>query len=201
MQGYDKNAKEVNIATPAFTRRREIFAGRLAMVGFGSATIAELITGRGILGQLQLYTGASQQIIDTAVLGLILFNFISALNPASPTFSEENQRDVRKRPSGPTNDPRIQPNTPKKFFGITDFGFTKKNELFVGRWAMVGFAAALIGEKLTGKGPVGQLGLPFDLPVNPVYAGVGLAVWVGFFLIAAVGFGNYGQTEGDEGIY
>ena len=31
-------------------------------------------------------------------------------------------------------------------------GFTKSNELFVGRMAMLGFAAALIGEVVTGQG-------------------------------------------------
>jgi photosystem II 22kDa protein len=31
-------------------------------------------------------------------------------------------------------------------------GFTKSNELFVGRLAMLGFAAACIGEVVTGKG-------------------------------------------------
>jgi len=30
------------------------------------------------------------------------------------------------------------------------FGFTKENELFVGRVAQLGFAASLIGETLTG---------------------------------------------------
>jgi len=49
---------------------------------------------------------------------------------------------------------------PKGFLGISDkFGFTKKNELFVGRVAMLGFAAELIGELAQGgKGPLGQLG-------------------------------------------
>lgn len=32
-----------------------------------------------------------------------------------------------------------------------EFGFTKKNELFVGRLAMLGFATALVGEILTGS--------------------------------------------------
>ena len=41
----------------------------------------------------------------------------------------------------------------------SSFGFTKKNELFVGRVAMLGFAAELIGELAQGgKGPLGQLG-------------------------------------------
>ncbi len=64
-----------------------------------------------------------------------------------------------------------------------------------------GFASELIGEVLTkGKGPLGQIGIPLK-EVNPTYASVALAVWVGFFLVAAVGFGNFGQQEGDEEIY
>ena len=52
---------------------------------------------------------------------------------------------------------------PKGFLGVSDkFGFTKKNELFVGRVAMLGFAAELIGELAQGgKGPLGQLGARF----------------------------------------
>jgi hypothetical protein len=35
----------------------------------------------------------------------------------------------------------------QRFLGISDgFGFTRRNELFVGRTAMLGFAAELIGE-------------------------------------------------------
>lgn len=37
-------------------------------------------------------------------------------------------------------------------------GFTKSNELFVGRMAMLGVAAALFGEILTGLGPLAQVG-------------------------------------------
>lgn len=51
------------------------------------------------------------------------------------------------------------------------------------------WACALPGEVLTkGKGPFGQLGLPLNLPLNPGLAGFGLAVWVGFFLVAAIGY-------------
>jgi uncharacterized protein YaiE (UPF0345 family) len=38
-------------------------------------------------------------------------------------------------------------------------GFTKANELFVGRVAMIGFAASLLGEALTGTGILAQLNL------------------------------------------
>ena len=34
-----------------------------------------------------------------------IFNFVTALSPFSPTFDEDNQRDVRKRPAGPTQKP------------------------------------------------------------------------------------------------
>ena len=45
-------------------------------------------------------------------------------------------------------------------------------QVFVGRVAMIGFASALIGEIQTGgKGPLGQLALPIQTPVNPKLAG------------------------------
>ena len=39
---YDKDAVEVDLLQPAFTRRREVFIGRLAMVGFVSAVLGEV---------------------------------------------------------------------------------------------------------------------------------------------------------------
>ncbi len=64
-----------------------------------------------------------------------------------------------------------------------------------GRFAVVGKARAHVFglfnthgvwlQVLTkGKGPLGQLGLPLNLPLNPELAGFGLAIWVGFFLVA-----------------
>ena len=118
------------------------------------------------------------------------FNFVTALSPFSPTFDEDNQADVRKRPAGPTQK-AIYPNKPavssrcvkclaeqtfgsicilekclpqrvaytpgqlevsvptsinndhahlcmQEYLGTSKgFGFTKKNELFVGRTAML----------------------------------------------------------------
>lgn len=92
---------------------------------------------------------------------------------------------------------------PGKFLGLEGFepGFTKANELFVGRLAMLGFSAALVGEKLTGKGPLGQLGLELHIPYNPTYATFGLVLWVAFWAFSAFGYNNFGQTEGDEDIY
>jgi len=197
---YDDSAKETNPALSAFTRRREIWVGRTAMTGFICAVIGEILTGKGALGQLQLETRLPQNVINLAVVGIVAFNFVTALSPFSPTFDEDNQRDVRKRPAGPTQKP-VYPNKPAEYRGTSKgFGFTKKNELFVGRTAMLGFAAELIGEVLTkGKGPLGQLGFP--VTQHPEAAAFGLALWVGFFLVAAVGYGNFGQQEGNEEIY
>ena len=70
------------------------------------------------------------------------------MRPGSPTFSESNQKDIRKRQKGPNQNPKITPAEPKKFLGITNFGFSKKNEVFVGRTAQLGFLASVIGEKV-----------------------------------------------------
>ena len=59
--------------------------------------------------------------------------------------------------------------------GHATAGFTKANELFVGRVAMIGFAASLVGEYFqNGKGPLGQLGTlserpcRYQVPYRPV---------------------------------
>jgi photosystem II protein len=193
---YDESAKEVSPLTPAFTRRREVFVGRLAMLGFAASVLGELVTGRGALGQIGIYTGLDQFWVKAIVFGTVLFNFIAATNPASPTWSAENQADKNKRRNAKPEGMGV--------FGLEGFkfGFSKPNELIVGRIAMLGFASELIGEINTGgKGPLGQLGLPLNLPVNAELAGWGFAIWVGFALLAALSTGNWGEVEGDEDIY
>ncbi|KAK9838122.1 hypothetical protein WJX81_002596 [Elliptochloris bilobata] len=200
--GYDKSAVEVDPAQPAFTRRREVFVGRLAMFGFASALIGEIATGRGALGQLELETGLPPWGVDLLVLGIVAYSAIGALNPKSPTFSEANQRDVRKRPAGPNNKPnKIDAvSNPKGFFGITRFGFSKANEVFVGRTAQLGFLASLIGEKVTGFGPLKQFGLETGIPLGQ--ASIGLVIFISFFLVAAVFEGNYGEDAiSDDSMY
>lgn len=52
-------------------------------------------------------------------------------------------------------------------------------QVFVGRIAMIGFAAALVGEIQTGgKGPLGQLALPIRTPVNPDVAGMSASLYI-----------------------
>lgn len=60
----------------------------------------QVLTGKGALGQLQLELGLPSYAVDLLVLGVIGYSFVGGLNPKSPTFSEQNQRDVRKRGAG-----------------------------------------------------------------------------------------------------
>jgi photosystem II 22kDa protein len=62
------------------------------------------------------------------------------------------------------------------------------NELFVGRMAQLGFAAALIGEALTGKGPLAQVGFETGIPLNE--AKPLLLASIVFTLLAAVNEGR-----------
>lgn len=45
------------------------------------AYLLQLVTGKGVLGQLGLYTGLSQTAVKAAVFGLVAFNYLSATNP------------------------------------------------------------------------------------------------------------------------
>jgi photosystem II protein len=48
------------------------------------------------------------------------------------------------------------------------FGFTKSNELFVGRLAQLGIAFSIIGEIITGKGALAQLNIETGVPVSEI---------------------------------
>jgi photosystem II protein len=63
-------------------------------------------------------------------------------------------------------------------------GFTKTNELFVGRMAMLGVASSIIGELLTGKGALAQLGLETGLPLQEIDGFILLVI--AFNLVAAL---------------
>jgi len=178
-----------------FTKENELFVGRLAMLGFSASLIGEIITGQGALAQFGYETGLTITQVDEFILGLIAFNFIAAILPTSQTFVPEEQEALTTRPKGPLQDPTISLLEPKKFFGVTGFGFTKKNELFVGRMAQLGFAASLLGEALTGKGPLAQFGFETGLPVWE--AEFGLVVFILFFLFAAINPGS-GKFVDDE---
>jgi len=155
-----------------------------------SSLLGEIATGKGALGQLQLELGLPSYGVDLLVLGILGYSLAGAFNPA--TYSESNQRDVKKRNPGPTNKGKtVYPDSPGEYFGTTEFGFSKKNEVFVGRTAQLGFLASVIGEKVTGLGPLQQFGFETGIPVGQ--ASIGLLIFIAFFLVAAVFTGNVGD--------
>jgi photosystem II 22kDa protein len=140
-----------------------------------------------ILSQLKFETGVPITDLDGIVVGLIAFNLIAALLPASGKLVLP-EEELKSRPDGALQDPTISILQPKRFFGFSGFGFTKENELFVGRMAQLGFAAALLGEAVTGLGPLGQLGLETGIPLNE--AEPLLLLSIAFTLFAAVNEGS-----------
>ncbi|GIL73552.1 hypothetical protein Vretifemale_3697 [Volvox reticuliferus] len=188
------NGKQFPIAL-GFTKTNELFVGRLAMLGFASSLIGEVLTGKGALAQFGYETGLNGIEVDGLVVGLVAFNLIAAILPTSQTFVPQEQESIQDRPAGPLQDPRISLLDPKRFFGVKGFGFTKENELFVGRMAQLGFAFSLIGEAVTGKGALAQFDIETGLSLRDTE--FGLVVFILFLLFAAVNEGT-GKFVDDE---
>ncbi|MQM20753.1 hypothetical protein Taro_053782 [Colocasia esculenta] len=68
------------------------------------------------------------------------------------------------------------------------FGFTKANELFVGRLAQLGIAFSIIGEIITGKEALAQLNIETGVPISDIEPLVLFSV--AFFFIAALNPGT-----------
>ena len=76
------------------------------------------------------------------------------------------------------------------------FGFTKANELFVGRMAQLGFVASIIGEVVSGKGALAQLNFETGVPIweiEPI-----ILFNVVFFFVAAINPGTGKFINDDE---
>ncbi len=66
------------------------------------------------------------------------------------------------------------------------FGFSNFAEIWNGRMAMIGFVAALVGEVLTGKGILGQVGITTsggDILVALFLAGFTAAAVIGYYAV------------------
>jgi len=211
---YDQGEPRVPRFFNAFTRRREIFAGRFAMVGIFAACFWEVITPdhKDILSQLTSFFNIAGLNVGngfsaTVLISLIAWNAVSALAPWSETWTEENQQDVQKRVPGPTQG-AADATEPKSFLGISGIGFTKRNELFNGRASMVGFFAAIVGQFLQGglygPGPLGQVANYLSIPITDEYYSIfpTLAlVWVIGLTATAYLSGRPGTLKGENDIY
>ena len=162
-----------------FTKANELFVGRMAMLGFASSLLGEALTGAGPLAQFDVETGINLLDTEGFVLGLIAFNLFAALAPAKGKFvPEEVEPAQAATPEG----------TLLNLLPSGGFGFTKANELFVGRMAQLGFAASLIGEVLTGKGALAQFGIETGLPLSDTEPL--LLVFISFIFLAAINDGT-----------
>jgi photosystem II protein len=172
-----------------FTKENELFVSRLAMVGVASSLVGEIITGKGAIAQFAGEIGIDKMEVQVGVWTIALFNLIAGLLPTSQTFVPDEVEANNDTAPGPLQDPTITLLTPRKFFGISNsFGFTKENELFVGRLAQLGFSAELIGEALTGKGPLSQLNMETGIPIMDAEYGI-LALIV-FMIFSSVNPGS-----------
>ncbi|XP_022894220.1 photosystem II 22 kDa protein, chloroplastic-like [Olea europaea var. sylvestris] len=176
-----------------FTKENELFVGRVAMIGFAASLLGEAVTGKGILSQLNLETGIPIYEAEPLLLFFILFNLLGAIGALG-----DRGRFVDETPTG-LDKAVIAPG--KGFrgaLGLGDgplFGFTKSNELFVGRLAQLGIVFSIIGEIVTGKGALAQLNIETGVPINELEPL--LLFNIVFFFIAAINPGT-GKFVTDE---
>ncbi|CAL8997138.1 unnamed protein product [Prunus brigantina] len=180
-----------------FTKQNELFVGRVAMIGFAASLLGEAVTGKGILAQLNLETGVPIYEAEPLLLFFILFTLLGAIGALGDrgSFVDDPPTGIKGAVIGPGKGFRSA-------LGLKEggplFGFTKANELFVGRLAQLGFAFSLIGEIITGKGALAQLNIETGVPINEIEPLVLLNVV--FFFIAALnpGTGKFVTDEGEE---
>ncbi|KAL4032735.1 hypothetical protein IC575_005817 [Cucumis melo] len=182
-----------------FTKQNELFVGRVAMIGFAASLLGEAITGKGILAQLNLETGIPIYEAEPLLLFFILFTLLGAIG----ALGDRGKFIDDPEPATGLERAVIPPGKSfRSALGLKEggplFGFTKANELFVGRLAQLGFAFSLIGEIITGKGALAQLNIETGVPINEIEPLVLLNVV--FFFIAAVnpGTGKFVTDEEDD---
>ncbi|KAF5203956.1 Photosystem ii protein [Thalictrum thalictroides] len=179
-----------------FTKQNELFVGRVAMLGFAASLLGEGITGKGILAQLNIETGIPIYEAEPLLLFFILFTLLGAIGGLGDRgrFVDE--------PTG-LEKAVIPPGKGiKSALGLKEggplFGFTKANELFVGRLAQLGFVFSLIGEIITGKGALAQLNIETGVPLNELEPLVLFNVIFFFFAALNPGTGKFLTDEDEE---
>ncbi|XP_055829663.1 photosystem II 22 kDa protein, chloroplastic [Solanum dulcamara] len=180
-----------------FTKQNELFVGRVAMIGFAASLLGEAITGKGILAQLNLETGIPIYEAEPLLLFFILFNLLGAIG----ALGDRGKFVDEPAPATGLEKAVIPPGRSfKSALGLSEggplFGFTKANELFVGRLAQLGIAFSIIGEIITGKGALAQLNFETGVPINEIEPL--LLFNIAFFFFAAINPGTGKFITDDE---
>lgn len=173
---------------PAFSRRRERTVGRLAMLGVAAAWAGEVLTGFGPLTQLSNEVGVPMPWIYFGTFSLAGLQLMLGLNQFNATWTNENQRDVDRRTKGITGIKAIEPDVEERIQPTKEPGkFILRNELVLGRAAMLIFAGACILEYVWhGQSPLAHAGLitpGTSLSASPIWLKAGIV------LFALGGFG------------
>ncbi|CAM6093275.1 unnamed protein product [Calypogeia fissa] len=172
-----------------FTKQNELFVGRVAMIGFAASILGEALSGKGTLTQFDIETGIPLYKTEPPLLLFIfltLFGAIGALGDTGKFVDEPTTRGVIPPGKGLKSALGLQESGPLQ----TPLGFTKANELFVGRLAQLGIAFSIVGEIISlGKGTLAQLNFEIGVPI--------ILFQVIFFFIAAINPGT-GRFISDE---
>ncbi|KAJ6811166.1 putative photosystem II 22 kDa protein, chloroplastic [Iris pallida] len=174
-----------------FTKENELFVGRVAMIGFAASLLGEGITGKGILAQLNLETGIPIYEAEPLLLFFILFTLLGAIGALG-----DRGKFVDEAPTTGLDKAVIPPGKGlRSALGLKEggplFGFTKSNELFVGRLAQLGIAFSIIGEIITGKGALAQLNIETGVPISELEPLVIFNVIFFFFAALNPGSGKF----------
>lgn len=181
-----------------FTKKNELFVGRVAMLGFAASLLGEAITGKGILAQLNLETGIPIYEAEPLLLFFILFTLLGAIGALG-----DRGRFVDDDPPTGIEGAVIPPGKGlRSALGLREggplFGFTKSNELFVGRLAQLGIVFSIIGEIVTGKGALAQLNIETGVPISDIEPLVLFNVIFFFFAALNPGSGKFVTDDEEE---
>lgn len=165
------------------------------MLGFAASILGEAITGKGTLAQFDLETGLPLTETEPLLLFFILFTLLGAIGALGDRgkFVDDPVTGLDRAVIAPGKG--VKSALGLKEGGPT-FGFTKANELFVGRMAQLGIAFSIIGEVITGKGTLAQLNIETGVPLNEIEPLV--LAWVAFFFVAAINPGTGKFITDDE---
>ncbi|KAL6757176.1 hypothetical protein V8C86DRAFT_3213784 [Haematococcus lacustris] len=176
----DETAKQVNPVIPAFTRcAMKPLAGMALFNGIGAAFPN---SPTWLLPQNELFVGRAGMLgFLAAVIAEVLYN------------------------KGPwAMDPNILINKPGQALGMTRPGFSRQNELFVGRAGMLGFLAAVIAEVLYNKGPWAMVASFIgQTPDDGYYRLIGYGLGISAIAVTVLGYtlDNGGEDDTGKDIY